>query len=205
MAHRQKNNCRCEFNEPTPAAIGVAHTLQAAKIAKMPVDMDAVEAAFPWFINSEEHNYCFWQYATTMDPEDPDSPVPDKEICNLLCIGQVELDRLYASAITKLIAAKDTKEVKEFLETVAELMAAKPDDNSVYMPSSFREKISEMEAKAEEVSAEENKPKKRGRKSNAEKAIASGFKPLKIGLGMPIHRSGTKADLYFAKKKKKDD
>jgi len=176
---------RCKCPARNEAAIGVVHTLQAAKISKTPVDRDLIESAAPWFINSEEHNYCFWE----LHKELHQSPMTNKEIANLLIMTQDELEATLSSALGKLHANKDKQEVREFLEAVQERINTSSDteNNSVYMPNNFREKLSELEmAEAAEQEKENEANPKRGR-----------GRPKKLKTNsLPNHRDGKKKDLW---------
>jgi hypothetical protein len=148
----------------------------------------------PWVIHSAEHNFCFWEY----NKELHGNPVSDKEICKLLGITQIQLKEAYSSAIQKLQSDKDSDEIMELLESVESLSHSNQNDDTIYLPDTFREKIEDIAKKneeniEEEADAEPKKIEKRGRK------------PL-FSPGMPIHRSGKKTDLFgLSKKPKKTD
>jgi hypothetical protein len=142
-----------------------------------------------WFINSSEYNYCFWEF----NKELHGNPMTDKEICKLLGLTVTQVKEAYSSAIQKLQEDKDSDEILELLEAVMDAAGNSKEDDTVYLPDSFREKIEDAAKKNELADAEDAEPKeprteRRGRKP--------GF-----GLGMPIHRSGKRTDLYSLGKK----
>lgn len=177
--------CPHDTTTVSDSAISVVHALQAAKIGKSVIDRDAVEAGCPWYLNSEEHSYCFWN----LNAELHNSPMTDKEIMNMLLMSRDELDSTYRSAIAKLYANRNNEEIREFLEIIQERINTMTDldSNSVYMPSNFREKISEMELEdAQEKEKEDAANPKQGR-----------GRPKKLKTNnLPLHRDGRKVDLY---------
>lgn len=147
----------------------------------------------PWVIHSAEHNFCFWEY----NKELHGNPVSDKDICKLLGITQEQLNEAFSSAIQKLQDDKDSDEILDLLESVESLSHSNQDDDTIYLPDTFREKIEDIAKKNEKAEVgpdgESKKVEKRGRKPG-------------IGTGMPIHRSGKKTDLFgLSKKPKKID
>lgn len=175
---------RCKCPATNEAAVGVVHALQAAKISKTPIDRDSVEKESPWYINSEEHNYCFWE----LNKELHGSPMSNKEIANLLVMTQDELEATFQSAILKLHTNRNEPDIKDFLELIQERINTTTDteNNSVYMPSNFREKIKELEhEEAAELEKENEANPKRGR-----------GRPKKKMNNLPLHRDGRKVDLF---------
>jgi len=180
---RNCGSCPHTTDEPNQSAISVVHALQAAKISKTPIDRDSVEAECPWYINSEEHNYCFWE----LNKELQNSPMTNKEIANLLVMTQEELEETLASALAKLFASRKEESIKDFLETIQERINVGSDaeNNSVYMPSNFREKIQALEHE-EAAEQEKTAEPKRGR-----------GRPKKLKTNnLPVHRDGRKRDLW---------
>jgi len=185
-------NCpnRTKSREPCGGAIASAELSQVymAQNGKGPPE-ELLECQ--WMIHSVEHNYCFWEF----NKELHGNPMPDKEICKLLGITQAQLKDTYNSAIQKLQDDKDSDEILELLEAVTDTARSHQDDDTVYLPDSFREKIEDLAKKHElqDIEDAESKPartEKRGRKPS-------------FGLGMPVHRSGKRTDLYSLGKPQK--
>lgn len=158
--------------------------LQTAKTVKERQEVD-LSGVCEWFINSEEYNYCFW----LLNKELSGSPMSDREICQLLCITQAELEATYDNAISKLQENKDSPEVADLIELILEQAQSSAEDNTTFLPDTYRDKIEQIEAEA----AGEEKPQgKRGRP--------------KKGFGMPMHRDGRKVDLWgLSSNKKKNE
>ena len=179
--NKKCTGCPAQQGEPCSKALDRIHSMQAEMHISKNGNL-AIDSGCDWYINSAEYNYSFWNLAKDLHG----SPVPDKEICQLLLITPAQLREIYSSAIKKLIELKDTPEMKEFAETIHELSGSNT-DNTNYLPDSFRDKIAEggLNENTEEVSEEDenSSPEKKKRK-------------LKKGLGMPIHRSGNKVDIY---------
>lgn len=149
---------------------------------------EEVEVGCSWHINSVEHNYSWFNYVKTLD-----EPVPDKEICQLLGITQAQLNEAFAGAAKKIRAAKNTPEVRDFIETVAELAASRRDD--MYEYSSVMAESGETPIVAEEERTEED--------ALVDSLIdAPRKRKMKKGFGMPIHRDGKKVDIYGITSKK---
>lgn len=141
-----------------------------------------------WYINSAEHGYCFWNYA-----KDLDEPVPDKEICQLLCITQIQLRETFNSAIQKLRDNKDSPIIKEFIETVLDFSTnRKYDDDHLVDEGKFT--LGQLptgatgEPKTDEEIIDEIECLKKGKvkKTRGRKSLH----------GMPLHKDGKKVDLY---------
>lgn len=178
-------NCPSRTGSGTPCGGAIA-SVEMSQAYMAEHGKGAPEEMLPcqWAIHSAEHNFCFWE----LNKELHGNPMSDKEICKLLGITQVQLKESFASAIQKLQDDKDSDEIMDLLESVEGMTQSSQHDDTVYLPDSFREKIEDIAKKHELQEAEdaESKPartEKRGRKP--------GF-----GLGMPVHRSGTKTDLY---------
>jgi hypothetical protein len=131
-----------------------------------------VEVGCPWYINSAEHNFCFWKFANDLDG----SVTSDREICQLLGISQPQLNEIFNSAIDRLRHPKNEEAMQHFVDAVTDRIATQSDDNTVYLPESFRVAIERQEEKAAEPEEE--------------------IKPVKRGFGMPLHRDGSKVDLF---------
>lgn len=164
-------------DQPCPLALERILAIQADPRS----DHDGVGC--PWYVISQEHNYCFWSYAETLQ----DSPHTDREIAELLGIPAKEVERIADEAIEKYVAAKDSPEIRGFREAVQEHAAAQQPDNTIYMPGQFREQVAEAGKAADEkvVPNLQDRPKRRGR-------------------SQPIHRSGLRRDIYFSKRKTDD-
>lgn len=130
----------------------------------------------PWAISSAAHGHCFWSYAEGIDGE----RVPDKEICDLLGINQSTLEKTLASALEKLKANKDSAEMQEWRETVLEAVERRTQDQTVYMPDSFR-----IDSGLTDEPAEEDLPTD----------LLGKDKPRRPRT-QPIHRDGKKTDLF---------
>lgn len=143
------------------------------------------EVGCDWYINSAEHDFCFWGYVTTVD-----RPVPDKEICQLLNITQVQLRETYSSAIKKLQAMKDDQSVQDFMELVLSKVDNEEDASNFLISESVFATPKEDTDETEEEMKSILQKKKKGRK---------------IRNGMPVHRDGKKMDLFGLYSRKKDD
>jgi hypothetical protein len=171
-------SCRKGESGPCQLALERIYAIQGLK---KKVDSDAITSGCPWYINSSDDNYSFWQYAKTLD-----APVSDKEICDLLLIDQATLNASYESALNKLRQLKDTPELQMFKEAVLDKIASADDDQTVYMPDEFRDRVDSEFSKVKNEEKEHD--------PDAEQFID---KPKKTkGLGMPMHRDGNKVDLY---------
>lgn len=142
---------------------------------------DTEEVGCPWGIASAEHGYCFWRYLHDRSDEDGRmEPVPDKEICALLCITQSTLERTLASALAKAKANKDKPEWQAFRESVLDRANLDQGDNTVYLPDNFKVDATLPEDEAGEDLPEDLMPPEKKRRNN----------------GLPLHRSGKRTDLF---------
>jgi hypothetical protein len=132
-----------------------------------------------WGINSEMHSYCFWVLAN-----DIDDGMSDRDIALLLGIEQSQVQKIYLSAIEKLKNNINSKEVQAFVSAIYEKMNSSSRANNAIPDSQIKIPITHVE----EPDPESIKKKKK----------------LRIGVGMPLHRSGTKVDLYGLYTHKKD-
>ena len=163
--------------------------IYAIQGSKKKIDSDVITAGCPWFVNSAEHNYCFWKYAEQLD-----EPIPDKDICDLLMIDTSTLNSTFDSAIAKLRDLKDTPELQEFKEALLDKMSNEATDDTVYLPDEFSNVVDQAlldakntEHKDSDADLFEDKPKKRKT------------------YGMPTHRDGKKTDIYGLYTKKTRD
>ena len=174
--NRFKNICPRKLDSPPSEPCQLA--LESINFLQTNNNSDSCSGC-PWYINSAEHNYCFWKYAKTLDES-----VPDKEICQLLGITADILEKSSNSAISKLKNIKDEPYMQELRELIIENAENKNHDNTVYLPDEFRDKLKE-EAEIKETDATEKKPKK-----------------IKKGMGMPLHKDGVKSDIWGIYSKK---
>lgn len=172
--------CSNNKNEPCPLALERIYAIQGSK-KKIDVDIDV---GCPWFVNSSEYNYSFWEYAKTLD-----EPIPDKDICNLLLIDQNTLESTYTSAINKLKQIKDSPELQEFKDVLISKINSQMQDNTIYLPEEFAIVISSSN---QEEKHQYDSP-----------LLKEKNKKIRKGFGMPIHRDGKKIDLYGLYTKKK--
>lgn len=165
--------CPRRLNQPptTPCPLAMEYLA-----AKQVTPGKEPEHGCPWAISSATHGHCFWSYADQIDGE----RIPDAEICALLGINQSTLEKTLASALDKLKAAKDEPEMQEWREAVLEAISRRSQDNTVYMPSSFKIESGLDEDPAQEELPLDLLPKAPPRRSRAQ----------------PIHRDGKKTDLF---------
>jgi len=186
---------RLGVSSPSPMALESIHEIQyeiatSAKRGKKPNGVPEVSGC-AWYINSAEHNYCFWDYAETLDKN-----VPDKDICQLLGITQIQLRESFGSAIKKLKqreqdGSQDIQEFIEILLTRINLSSTDGDmpfdgDVDIFSAPVVEHTPDDME---EEIKAILSSFKKRNYKGNTRN-------------GMPMHRDGKKVDLYGLSSKK---
>lgn len=162
-------------------------------------DVLSVTEGSDYYINSAEYGHCFFRFAKDLQG----SPVPDKEICQLLLITQQQLNDIYASAIAKLANLEDKTALMNMLELSEELSDVRNDDNTVYLPDSYQEQINAQIRK----DAEETAPpppgtpgRKRADGSDARPVVKKKKKQFD-SLGQPVHHGGGKVDLIFASPK----
>ena len=182
------NSCSCKSgsSSPSPEAIAAYYEFQKLNNMTKAAKSQGVRSAggCAWFINSAEHNYCFWKYA-----EDLVAPVKDKEICHLLGLTQQELKEIYNSAIQKLQANKSNPDVALFIEGLREKIQKDHEQIVTQHEVCVTDIVGPESADGEEKLLSDidklanNAPvKKRGR-------------PPRFG-NQPMHRSGKRVDLY---------
>lgn len=174
-----------EPGEPCPRALERVHAIQAEG-GKSKVDPDSLPGC-PWAINSAEHSYCFWNLYKDLDY----NPIPDKEICNLLGINQQTLEKTFESLVGKLQELRGTKIMDDLVEAIMERLASQDPDYTIYLPDSY--------AKAE---PDETIPPEPEEDEDAKLAEEATKKKPRKHLGMPVHRSGSKSDLFGLYSKK---
>lgn len=162
-------------------------------------DTLSVTEGSDWYVNSAEYGHCWARFAQDLQG----SPVPDKEICQLLLITQQQLNDIYASAISKLSNLEDKSALLNMLELAEELSDVRNDDNTVYLPDSYQEAINAQIIKDAEETAPPP-PGKPGRKrADGSDARPTNKKPKKAleALGGMLHHSGLRVDLHYASPK----
>jgi len=151
------------------------------------VQLDGKESGCDFYINSSDHNYCFWQFSKTLT-----SPLSDKEICQLLGISQLHLREDYNSSISKLKEIKDEPDMKEFMELILEKIRVDKNLDIFVLndgAGDVNDSGSEKSESEEEIRAsiEAIKKRRKGKSNSAQ----------------PLHRDGKKTDLYSLNSKKK--
>lgn len=163
-------------NEPCP--LGLEYVTAAQDETRKRRDTE--DAGCPWGIASAEHGYCFWRYLhERSDADGRMEPIPDKEICALLCITQGTLERTLASALAKAKLNRDKPEWQAFRQAVLDRAALDAGDNTVYLPDNFKMVESSDEDEGEELPED-----------------LLGDTKRKIRSGLPMHRSGKRTDLF---------
>lgn len=175
------NSCMCGIIS-CDSALERIYTIQGSK---KKTDSDQINTGCPWFINSAEHNYSFWNYIKTLD-----EPVADKDICDLLMIDGLTLHSTFDSAVSKLKKLKNTPELQELKEALLDKMNSISQDDTVYLPDEFMSVVdgAMLEAKKEELKdpdADLFQDKPRKKRMNSQ----------------PLHIGGKKTDIYFSTKK----
>lgn len=169
-----KNMCLRGLATPpsTPCVLG----RQRAESELHQKDKNAKHIGCPWFVNSEEYNYCFWKMADAMDG----APISDKEIAKLNCISVNEINEVISSAMAKLKTNSDSPEVQEWVIAIkerAERQSAGEDGVSNHSPvGGFA--IPKSGDKLPQHSE------------------------VRRSLSYPIHRKGNKVDIYGISSKK---
>lgn len=162
---------------PCPAALERIAAIQANPRA----DHDGIGC--PWYILSKAHNYCFWNYIE----DKQDKQHTDREIAELLGITVKQVRQIASDAIQKLQANKNSPDMQAFREAVQERAAA-DSDGTIFAPDQISDQAHEtISFEAAEV---EKKP---------------GRKPKVTDKFQPTHRDGKKRDIYFAKKRDKNE
>lgn len=132
----------------------------------------------PWYIASSENHYCFWNLAKELQ----DDPRTDREICDLLMISQVILDRTFDSAIEKFKDTKDGEAIKSLQEAVVAATESKHMDYTMYMPDEFKDIIKDTNIVGPLSVIDETVPEPAPKKKHS--------------TGLPLHRDGKKVDLF---------
>jgi len=187
--------CKLGIKTPSPMAMERIHYMQAengttGRTRKS--GSDSKDIGCDWYINSADFGYCFWEFSKTLT-----SPVPDKEICQLLAIKPSQLKEDYQSAVKKLQGAGDTPEMREFLAIILEKIQADKKMDIFQIQEGYENSADKNKDDKPETEMDllmdiiKIKQKKRGRSSS----------------GQPLHRDGRKVDLYGLQKKmvKKSD
>lgn len=182
-SHKRCHNCQAKQGQPCHKA---QERIRAIQISQSGGKMDDSAIGCDFFINSKEYNYSF--HAMLKDLHG--APIPDREICKLLMITQAELNATFESAINKLKAIKDGSLIQEIKDLVGEM--SDPNDNTIYMPDDLHMMQSAQDLEDKKQVEKDLEPKKRGPKKKIE------------GMGMPVHHSGKRTDLYFRSKKSMD-
>jgi hypothetical protein len=152
---------------PTPCALG----RQRAESELHNKNKES-HSGCPWFVNSEEHNYCFWSLAQEMDGQQ----LPDKEIAKLNCLETSEVERVVQTALKKLQNnVHASPEIQDWIESVIECGNAK-DDGEQCVTSSFP---------IPRTGDEQPQPS-----------------PVRRNQTYPLHHKGDKVDIYGITSKK---
>lgn len=111
--------CVTGSNTPSSSALNALSDKNEREFSKKTqggdTPVDSTLQTCEWYINSAEHDYCFWRYAQTITES-----VSDKMICQLLCISQTELKDAFSSAIQKLQGLLGTDEMEVFLQSLVD-------------------------------------------------------------------------------------
>lgn len=173
--------------EPCPMALERIN----ARLADRRADEDSLPGC-SWAINSAEYNYCFWNLAQELEGD----PLTDKQICQLLNISPTTLDKIWNSILTKLRSRQHEPEIQDWIELLKHRVERSHVDDTIYMPDEFKSKVDktpEEEEDADAALAQEIEDMA----DEKEKA-----KKKKSRMGMPLHRSGDKVDMYGIYSKK---
>lgn len=166
----------CLPSEPCPLALDQINAIKSDGSDKRKREIEPVLPGCPWYISSAEHNHCFWSLNRFLDSD----PISDREICDMLLIHKSTLERVTDAVITHLKSIKDTEAIQDFKETVMDMIGNQCVDFTNYMPNEFRDSIKSVIAVDESASQDTNTPKIK----------------RKHPTGLPLHRDGTKVDLY---------
>lgn len=154
-------------------------------------DVLSITTGCSWYVNSAEYGYSFHNMLSDLHG----SPVPDKEIMQLLLISAPQLEEIYKSAIKKLANLEDKTVLYNMLDLIDELPVDQ-ESSSIYLPDSFKETLNDAIAK--DIPEEEERiPGKRGPKPGSKR-------PKKEKLDdfiQPAHHSGERRDIFFATRK----
>lgn len=184
MQNQPINKCKlcksCPANKedgnPSGSALNSIYALQTKDIT---IDnLEQKKNQCEWYINSSDHDYCFWKYAREIDG----STASDKEICNLLLMTNKELKETLASALKKLKNEYDSGEpdVIEFIELLTDKVVSQYQAVEVCIPGTLKGLFCSVVIDSDETDDAVDIKKKPGRKPQV----------------MPLHRNGKKCDLY---------
>lgn len=177
--------CKLANNAPSQHALEKIHAMQALNSATKREKRSEIKIedlpGCDYYINSSNHNYCFWVYAASLS-----HPLPDREICQLLGINMQQLKQTYDSAISKLQNNTNNNHMKEFIELIAEKAQMETGSYSVYVQDDVADGLLKPE----------------GELDPPEPPIQTKRKKLN-STGQPKHRDGKKVDLYNLTTKKK--
>ena len=173
---RQLSDLPCES---CPIALERINAIKADGSDKKKRDSEP-QVGCPWFVASSEHHFCFWVYNQFLDGD----PASDREICDQLLISKPVLEKTFESAIEKLQEIKESPEMRDLVESVADMAEQSNVDFTSYMPSEFREAMDRTSVPAVEDS---DKPKEQKSKIKTR---------IKHPTGLPLHRDGRKVDLF---------
>jgi hypothetical protein len=166
---------------PTEPCHKALERIYAEQGADKKTDMGALPGC-PFAVNSAAHGYCFWKFA-----EELEDPISDREICTLLGINGAALDRTLQSALAKLKSLSGTEVLNDFIESAMEKVARQDPDHTVYLPDSYSQPVTPAEPEEDEDA----------------KAVAEKPKKPRKGMGMPVHRSGDRVDIFGLYSRKK--
>jgi hypothetical protein len=130
----------------------------------------------PYYINDALSHYCWFSYCD----KDIFSPHSTKEIARVLSLTPAQVEKAEKSGLEKLAQLKNTDEIKEIQECLADLNQGNIDDTIYAIGSFTAEDIDELErtfycgdvAADEEIGAEkanEGRKKRGRRRKNPEK------------------------------------
>jgi hypothetical protein len=171
---------------PCPHALA---RIEAIACSKDRCDSDDPElGGCPWFVNDPSYDYCFAKMMKDIQHNPLGTKTEDKDICHLLCLKRKQLKEIEESAFAKLRAAAEAgdPEIVEFIRLLKEkvqILNAKESEVSGDIMDIIQD-IGDDSLFGDSFEAEDYVPAKRGRKKKIE------------GLGMPIHRSGKKLDMF---------
>ena len=176
---KSSNRCRnCQASLDRPC-VRAQERIREIQITQAGGKVEPSTLGCDWYINSQYYNYSFHEMLKDLDG----NPLSDREICKLLMISQTELNAIFESAINKLKAIKDTDVLQDLKELVAE--RGDPNDNTIYMPDEIHKETAAKDLEDKKQIEKDLEPKKRGPKKKLD------------GMGMPVHHSGKRTDLYF--------
>lgn len=181
-------------SEPCPLALERIN----ARMADRRLDEDKAPGC-PWAVNSAEYSYCFWALAEDLH----DDPKTDKEICQLLNITPTTLDKIEASIFEKLRARRGEEDMEQWIELLKHKVESKHVDDTIYMPDQFRSEVEKAQPTVPEED-EDLDPDAKLAKELGDMADEKEKRRKRLQKsGMPVHRSGTKTDIFGITSKKK--